>query len=55
MLELKERTRRPGCKEREIWKEPMCREYEKAEDMFPKSKEYTIYLQKQDFYIKDNQ
>ena len=30
------------------------REYEEAEDMFPKPKEYTIYLPKQDFYIRNN-
>lgn len=32
----------------------MCREYEEAEGMFPKPKELTIYLQKQDFYIRNN-
>lgn len=46
-FDLKERTKRPGSYlGAEILKELMCGEHEEAEDMFPKPKDYTIYLQK---------
>ena len=46
-LDLKERTKTLGSYlGAEIRKELMCGEYEEAEDMFPKPKDYTIYLQK---------
>lgn len=32
----------------------MCGECEEAEDVLPKLKEYTIYLEKKDFYIRNN-
>lgn len=54
-LEAKEKIKRLGSYlGAEIWKELMCGEYEEAEDIFPKPKNYTIYLQKQEFYVRNN-
>lgn len=54
-LEAKEKIKRLGSYlGAEIWKELMCGEYEEAEDIFPKPKDYTIYLQKQEFYVRNN-
>lgn len=54
-LEAKEKIKRLGSYlGAEIWKELMCGEYEEAEDVFPKPKDYTIYLQKQEFYVRNN-
>ena len=54
-LEAKEKTKRPGSYlSAEIWKELMCGGSEEAEDIFAKPKDYTIYLQKQEFYVRNN-
>ena len=54
-LEAKEKIKRLGSYlGAEIWKELMCGEYEEAEDIFPKPMDYTIYLQKQEFYVRNN-
>lgn len=55
MLELRERINRLGSYlGAEIQKELICGEHEEAEDMFPKPKDYTTYLQKQELYMRNN-